>query len=89
MCESPFDPRAMLTLCFVDPKISWPSKWNILLVKEDSLVYFVMTLAICDKSLDYLTSQVLIHPFQDPFRIFHHSSIPYKMHFVWMPKHNH
>jgi hypothetical protein len=34
------DPRTMSTFYFVDPKTSWPSKWGILVVKEDPLVLF-------------------------------------------------
>lgn len=54
LCESPFDLRAMLALSFVDPKFFWPSKWSILLMKEDPLVCLATTLAICDESLDWL-----------------------------------
>jgi hypothetical protein len=38
----------------VDPKASWPSKWSILLMKEDPLVYLATSLAICDGSPDEL-----------------------------------
>jgi hypothetical protein len=50
LCESPSNPGPMLAFHFMDLKTSWPSKWGILLVKEDLLVYFVMALAICDRS---------------------------------------
>ncbi len=50
LCELHFDLGAMSALCFVDPKTSWPSKWGILLMKEDPLVYLATTLAICDES---------------------------------------
>jgi hypothetical protein len=54
LCELLSDLRAMLALCFIDPKTSWPSKWNILLVKEDLLVCLMMALAICDGSPNWL-----------------------------------
>jgi hypothetical protein len=36
----------------VDPKNSWPSKWGILIMKEDPLVYLATSLAICNGSPD-------------------------------------
>jgi len=54
LCESPSDLGAMLALCFVDPKTSWPSKWGILVVKEDPLVSLAMALAIYNGLLYWL-----------------------------------
>jgi hypothetical protein len=53
LCESPFDLKVILAFCFVDPRTYWPSKWGILIMKEDFLVYLTMVLAICDRSLDW------------------------------------
>jgi hypothetical protein len=50
LCELPSNLKPMLALRFMDPKTSWPSKWSILLVKEDLLVYLMMALATCDRS---------------------------------------
>jgi hypothetical protein len=54
LCESPFDLGTMSTFRFVDPKTSWPSKWSIIIVKKDLLVYLVMALTICNGLLDWL-----------------------------------
>jgi hypothetical protein len=50
LCESPSNPMAMSTFYFMDPKNSWPSKWGVLVVKEDPLVYFAMMLVVCNGS---------------------------------------
>ncbi len=52
LCELPSNLGPMSTLCFVDPKNSWPSKWGILIMKEDPLVYLATSLAICNGSPD-------------------------------------
>jgi hypothetical protein len=67
LCESPFDPRAMLAFCFVDQKTSWPSKWGILVVKEDMLVYLAMALAICNESPDWLAHRSFNSSLPGPF----------------------
>jgi hypothetical protein len=55
LCESPSDLKAMSPFHFMDPKTSWPSKWGILVVKEDPLVYLTMALPICNRSPNWLT----------------------------------
>jgi hypothetical protein len=44
---------------FVDPKTFWPSKWGILIVKEDLLVYLAMMLAICNGSPNWFVCHSL------------------------------
>jgi hypothetical protein len=39
LCKSPFDLKVMSTFHFVNLKTYWPSKWCILVVKADPLVY--------------------------------------------------
>jgi hypothetical protein len=55
LCESFSYHRARLAFHFVDPKTSWPSKWGIIIVKEDMLEYLAMALAICNGSSNWLT----------------------------------
>jgi hypothetical protein len=67
LCESPSYLRAMSTLHFMDPKTSWASKWGILIVKEDLLMYLTTTLAICDRSPNWLTCYNLNSSLVGPF----------------------
>ncbi len=67
MCESPSNLGAMSAIHFVDPKTSWPSKLSILVVKQDSLVYLVTRLAICDRSLDFFACRSLNSSILGPF----------------------
>jgi hypothetical protein len=46
----------------VDPKTSWPSKWDILVVKEDLLRCLAMMLTICDGHQIGLFTTISIHP---------------------------
>jgi len=67
LCELPSYLRAMSTFHFVDPKTSWPSKWGILVMKEDLLVYLATTLAISNGSPNWLTHCSLNSSLAGPF----------------------